>query len=80
MTIRVKVELMPGLRRLRKEKNFDLDLPDDATIETLLTEVGFNEDEMRHLRIFVNNKEARLDKVLKDGDEIWVGVIMGGGR
>ncbi|MFQ6129793.1 MAG: MoaD/ThiS family protein [Candidatus Hadarchaeaceae archaeon] len=79
MTIRVKIELMPVLKRLRKERNFELELSDDATVKTMLENVGFKENELEHLRIFVNNKLAHLDKVLKDGDDIWVGVVVGGG-
>lgn len=79
VTIRVKVELMPTLRRLREEKNFDLKLPDDATVGAALEKLGFKEDEMEHLRVFVNNKWARLDRTLKDGDDMWVGVVVGGG-
>lgn len=79
MTIRVKVELMPTLRRFREKTKFDLELPDDANVRMLLTELGFKEDEMEHLRIFVNNEFAQFEKVLKDGDTIWVGIVVGGG-
>lgn len=79
MSIRVKVELMPHLRRSRKETTFGLELPEDTTVETMLAKLGFKEEEMQHLRIFANNKAAPLDKMLKDGDDIWVGVVVGGG-
>jgi len=79
MTIRVKVELIPTLRRLRKETKFNLELPDGTTVGAMLGELEFKEDEIEHLRIFVNNKSERLTKVLKDGDEIWVGIFVGGG-
>ncbi len=79
MTISVKIELVPVLKHLREETNFELELPDDATVRTMLANVGFKENELEHLRIFINNKWARLDKALKDGDDIWVGVIVGGG-
>jgi len=79
MTIRVKIELMHVLKRLREERNFELELPDDATVRTMLANVGFKKNELEHLRIFVNNKWARLDKVLKDSDDIWVGIVVGGG-
>ncbi len=79
MTIQVKVELMPAVRRVREEKNFELKLPDGAIVRAMLAELGFREDEVEHLRIFVNNKWSPLDKTLKDGDEIWVGIIIGGG-
>ena len=79
MTICVKVELMPNLRRLREDTKFNLELSDGTMVKAMLAELGFKEDEIEHLRIFVNNKFARLDNVLKDGDAIWVGVVVGGG-
>jgi len=80
MTIHVKIELMPVLKRLREERNFEQELSDDATVRTMLANIGFKENELEHLRIFINNKLAHLDKVLKDGDDIWVGIVVGGGR
>jgi len=49
MTIRVKIELMYVLKRLREERNFELELPDDATVRTMLANVGFKENELEHL-------------------------------
>jgi sulfur carrier protein ThiS len=77
--IRVKVEIMPGLRRAQKENTFDQDLPEGSTVKDLLTKIGFRGDEAEYLRVFVNEKLATLSKVLKEGDSIWVGLIIGGG-
>lgn len=79
MSIRVKVELMSAVRCPREERNFELELPSGATVRMMLTMIGFKEDEVEHLRVFVNNKWAHLDKALKDDDEVWVGVVVGGG-
>ena len=79
MTIRVKVELMTGLRRAQKEKIFEVELPNDSTVKDLLTKLGFKEDEAEYLRVFVNEKLVTLSKVLKGGEDIWVGIIIGGG-
>lgn len=79
MTIKVKVELMPGLRQVRKDNVFNLELPDNSTLKSLLIKAGFKEDETEHLRVFVNEKIAPSNKALKDGDNIWVGIILGGG-
>ena len=70
---------MPGVRRIQKESVSDLELPCDTTLKTAVIKLGFKDDEIEHLRIFVNNKLASIHKVLKDGDYIWVGIIMGGG-
>ena len=78
MTIRVKVELMSALRHLHDKTNFEAELPDRATVEAMLRTV-FKGAEIEHLRVFVNNEQASLNKVLKDGDEVWIGVVVGGG-
>ncbi|MEM2890301.1 MAG: MoaD/ThiS family protein [Candidatus Hadarchaeum sp.] len=80
MGIRIKVELMPGLRPVREENVFEMELPPDSTLKSMLLEVGFREDEIEHLRVFVNEKLASLNKELKDGDNIWIGIVMGGGE
>lgn len=79
MTMRVKVELMPGLGRARKENTFSLELPNSTTLKSALVKAGFKEDEVEHLRVFVNEKIAPLDQMLKDGDAVWVGIVLGGG-
>ena len=78
MTITVKVELMSALRHLHDKTNFEAELPDRVTVETMLRSV-FKEADIEHLRVFVNNEQVSLNKVLKDGDEIWIGVVVGGG-
>jgi molybdopterin converting factor small subunit len=78
MTIRVKVELMSALKHLHDRTNFEVELPDRATVEAMLRSV-FKGAEIEHLRVFVSGEQVSLNKVLKDGDEVWVGVIVGGG-
>lgn len=70
---------MSGLRPVRKNNVFDLELPDDSTLKSMLIKTGFKEDEIEHLRVFVNEKLTSFNKALKDGDDIWVGIILGGG-
>lgn len=79
ITIHLRVELMPGLRRVGDKSFLDLKLPDAATVKTMLAKLDFKDDEMTHLRIFVNNKLERLEKNLNDGDNVWVGFVIGGG-
>lgn len=78
MAITVKIELMSALKHLRKETNFEVELPDRATVEAMLRSV-FKKEDIEHLRVFVNNEHVSLNKVLKDGDEVWIGVVVGGG-
>ncbi len=79
MTIRVNVELMPGLGRVKKENVFVLDLPVSTTLKAMLLKTGFKEEEIEHLRVFVNERIVPLNKPLKNGDNVWVGIVLGGG-
>ncbi len=79
MTMKVNIELMPGLGRARKENKFSVELPANATLKAALVKAGFKDDEVEHLRVFVNEKIVSLDKSLKDGDQVWVGIVLGGG-
>lgn len=78
MAIHLKVEMMPGLR-VRGGAKFELELPEGATAREMLVKLGFKGEELEPLRVFVNEKLVELEKVLKDGDDIWVGMAIGGG-
>ncbi|MGQ9787857.1 MAG: FAD binding domain-containing protein [Candidatus Hadarchaeaceae archaeon] len=69
---------MPGLRPIRKENVFEMELPTEITLQSMLLKAGFREDEIEHLRVFVNEKLAPLNKALKNGDNIWIGIVIGG--
>jgi len=78
MAIHLKVEMMPGFRARGGEK-FNLELPEGATVGEMLAKVGLKGEELDAVRVFVNEQLVELNKVLKDGDDIWVGVVIGGG-
>ena len=79
MKIRVKIEIVPGLKNPRKEHRFDMDLPDDATVKNMLMEIGYEEKETEHLMVSISNKLVPMEKKLKDGDDIFVWAPIGGG-
>jgi len=79
LTIHLKIELMPTLRRKQTETILKLELPDFSKVEDMLLELGFSGEEMQGLMISVNNKLVHLGEILKDNDTVWVGVISGGG-
>jgi sulfur carrier protein ThiS len=79
MKIRVKVEIVPGLKNPRKEHRFDMDLPDNATVKNMLMEIGYEEKETEHLMVSISNKLVPMEKKLKDGDDIFVWAPIGGG-
>jgi sulfur carrier protein ThiS len=79
MTIRIKIEIVPGLKNPRKEHRFDMDLPDNATVKNMLMEIGYEEKETEHLMVSISNKLVPMEKKLKDGDDIFVWAPIGGG-
>ena len=79
MTIKVNIEIIPGLKNPRKEHRFDMDLPDDATVKTMLKEIGYEEKEIEQLMVSISNRLVPKEKRLKDGDDIFVWAPIGGG-
>jgi sulfur carrier protein ThiS len=80
MTINVKIEIGLGLKNPRNEHRFEMDLSDDATVKTMLMEIGYEEKEIDHLRVSINNKLVPKEKRLKDGDDIFVWAPISGGK
>ena len=70
---------MPGLRGAQSSRKLDVELPNGSTVKDLLAKMGFGEGEVQHLRVFVDEKLVTLSKILKGGEDIWVGIIIGGG-
>ncbi len=79
MTIRVEVELLPGLRPVREGRKFEIELREGATVKELLLAVGFKEEEIGYLWPWIRKNRAELYTVLKNSDEVVVGVPLGGG-
>jgi sulfur carrier protein ThiS len=79
VTIKVKIEIIPGLKNPRKEHRFDMNLPDSATVKTMLREIGYEEKEIEQLMVSISNKLVPTEKKLKDGDDIFVWAPIGGG-
>jgi len=79
MTINVKVNLMSGLRSVQKSNVFNIELPDGFTPKSMLSKIGFKDEEIEHLSVFVNEKLVPFKEILKDGDDVWVGIVLGGG-
>ena len=79
MTVHLRVELMPFLRRKQNKNVFDMKMPDDSTVEEVLSELGFGDDETSCLMVSVNDRQVYLEEKLKDNDTVWVGIVIGGG-
>ncbi|MBC7259114.1 MAG: MoaD/ThiS family protein [Chloroflexi bacterium] len=79
--MRVHVKLFAGLSRYlagRPSGNpVDVELPDGATLETLIRELGLPPDEVRV--IFVNGRAQPLNFALNNDDEVGIFPPIGGG-
>lgn len=79
--MRVHVKLFAGLNRYVTNKPsgipFDAELPEGATVEALIRQLGLPADEVRV--VFVNGRAQPLNVALKDGDEVGIFPPIGGG-
>ena len=79
--ITVRVKLFATLRRyhphLKLGQEMPVDLPDGATVEQLIEQLGLPTDEVK--LIFVNNKVRKPVTRLADGDGIGLFPPVGGG-
>jgi molybdopterin converting factor small subunit len=79
--ITVHVRLFASLRHHRPGlaigETFSVELPDGATIGTLIGHLALPEDQVKI--VFVNFVVRNLDHVLADGDEVGIFPPVGGG-
>ncbi|MEM3401849.1 MAG: hypothetical protein QXH08_01305, partial [Candidatus Hadarchaeales archaeon] len=51
----------------------------ETTLKDLLLKIGFSEGELLALRVWIGGELAGLSRILKEGEEVRVGVPIGGG-
>lgn len=69
-----------GLRPVREERKFEIELREGVTVKELLLDIGFKENEVEYLRVWVGKDWVSLYTVLNDSDEVTIGVPLGGGN
>ncbi len=79
MSVHVKIELLPGLKAIQNKRKFEVEMPEGANVRDLLLKLGFSEEEIEHLRVWVGENLASLHTVLKDSDDLTVSVPLSGG-
>ncbi len=79
--VNISVKLFASLRKYRPDLDHgeaaNLELPDGATLNDVLNELGIAPDETK--QCFVNALVQDLDWVLQDGDEVGVFPPIAGG-
>ena len=63
---------------------FSWDVEDNTKIKTVLTDLGYNSQEIRMFQLYVTNSNGEAEKItrnyiLQEGDEIFVTIPVGGG-
>jgi molybdopterin converting factor small subunit len=78
--MRVRVELQAYLDKYSPDgaAEFDLDLPEGATVDTLVRRLGIPDD-MAQV-IIVNNENSDFDRALQEGDRVVLIPPLAGGR
>jgi len=80
--IKVKIKLSGVLYSSIFTDNLNkdiLELPSKSNVETLLTELGFKKMHHRFIKVLINGKQATLDTILNDNNEINLSLLIGGG-
>jgi sulfur carrier protein ThiS len=75
----VNVEFMGPVRRPWAESRRAVQVGVDATVASLLAELGFRQDETRHLWVAINNDKKPPTHALVDGDHVTIALLVGGG-
>ncbi len=73
----IQVALYGEFRKYHSEKNFELELPEDATVRVLLSALGIPEDPYAWAN--VNGARVDWEHRLEDGDLVMIFPPSGGG-
>ena len=57
----------------------EIELADGATASDLLLKLGYNPMQIKAIIPVINGVQKRTDAILKNGDDIWLTVAIGGG-
>ena len=79
MSIEVKVSITGVLKRPNNKNDFNIELPDNSTLRSLLYKLDYNEDHISYIIPIINGRKGDLRVVLKNGDEVILTLPVGGG-
>ena len=83
--MKVKVTLMALIRRPKDlARIFSWDVEENTKIKTLLTDLGYNNQEIRLFQLFITNPDEKTERITKnyilnENDNIFVTIPVGGG-
>lgn len=77
--MKVKVDQIALIKFEKLAADKQVELPDGAKISDLLSQLGVDEDHQKVIIPFVNSERAKRTTALKDGDEVFFSLAIGGG-
>ncbi|MFV2014665.1 MAG: hypothetical protein ACC656_04515 [Candidatus Heimdallarchaeota archaeon] len=86
MKMKVNITLMALIRRPQDlPRIFSWDVEENTKIKILLTDLGYNFDEIRMFQLFVTKPGEETERItknyiLQENDEIFVTIPVGGGK
>jgi len=77
---KIEVELFGALKRDKKENKFTLSLKKEKSIKNVLLEdLNFPEEHIRFFVCMINDNQAKVTHILRDGEKLKVLLPVGGG-
>ena len=77
--MKIHVKIFGALQKPEGKDDFQHEVKDGATIETLLLALGYHPRHVSAIVAELNGKQSRHTVKLKDGDEVVLSLAIGGG-
>ncbi len=77
--MRIQVDHIALLHCDNLAEDKSIDLAESATVTDLLTALGISEEHQKAVVPFINSERAKRNHTLKDGDEVFLSLAVGGG-
>ncbi len=75
----IKASFFGPIKRPWPEHSRELELSEDCTVQKLLAGFGYTDSDMRRVAVVINGKRCGLEGVLRDGDDLRLVLLAGGG-
>ncbi len=77
--INITMTEMVAKRYADDKREFTIEIEEGSAVDNLIKELGIPDDERYFIMYTVNGKFCKKDKILKNGDDIKILPVIGGG-
>jgi len=77
--MKVNISISGLLRKPSGEGYMTLNISEGKTVEDILLKTGYKKEEITHILCFVNDRPANVKTPLKENDNLFLTLIVGGG-